>query len=334
VSVVRWTDPRTIAEAHAWLREAAGRDGRRITGAIAQPHVRPWSTVFRAPTDRGDVYLKLCGPSQANEPALTTLLAGTAGALVPDVIAVHPREPWMLLADGGEKLRDVLSGPAVLDAWAAILPRYAELQRAFLGRTDDVLATGTPDHRLERLVDDLRVVLDDDLVLGAATGTIGPNELDRLEALLPHLETRCAELASLGPGPTIQHDDLHDANVLSTGSRTVIFDWGDASLTHPFLSLGVVLRASAHRAGLDVYDPAILRLRAAYLEPWTSVLPGRALEHAADLGARLSTLTRALCWHRVVTLDEGALEGEPAMMGEYLTNVLAAFDPDGRMRWV
>ena len=329
MSIARWIDPRTVAEAHAWLRDAAEKAGRRVVGAIEQPHVRPWSTVFRAPTDRGDVYLKLCGPSQAHEPALTALLSGTAGALVPEVIAIHPREPWMLLADGGQKFRDVLSGPALLEAWGVLMPRYAELQRAFLGREDALLATGTPDHRLERVVDDFRVVVDDDRVFGVAGDRFGQTDRDRLRALLPDIEARCAELASAGIGPTIQHDDLHDANVLSDGARTVIFDWGDASVAHPFLSLGVVLEASAHRAGLDTHDAPIRRLRSAYLEPWTAALPGRSLEEAADVGARLSTLTRALSWHRVVTLDEGALEAEPAVMGEYLAKVLGAFGPEG-----
>jgi hypothetical protein len=334
VSVARWTDPHTIAAAHAWLRDAAERAGRRVSGAIDQPHVRPWSTVFRAPTDRGDVYLKLCGRSQAHEPALTALLARTAGALVPEVIALHPREPWLLLADGGEKIRDVLTGPALLEAWAQILPRYATLQRAFLGDDDELRACGTPDHRLERLVGNLRVAIDDDRVLGAAGEAFGPTERQRLRSLLPDIETGCAELASVGIGPTVQHDDLHDGNVLSNGERTVIFDWGDASLTHPFLSLGVILEAAAHRARLDKSDAAILRLRTAYLEPWTDVLPGRGLEDAADLGARLATLTRALSWYRVVTLDEGALEAEPGMIGAYFGNILGAFGPDGRTRWV
>lgn len=329
VSVARWTDPGTIAEAHAWLRDAAEQHGRRVVGPIEQPHVRPWSTVFRAPTDRGDVYLKLCGPSQAHEPALTTLLAGTAGALVPEVIATHPNEPWMLLADGGDKFRDALSGPALLDAWADILPRYAELQRAFLGREDALLASGTPDHRLQRVVDDFRVVVVDDRVFGVGGDPYGQPERDRLLALLPDIRARCAELASAGIGPSIQHDDLHDANVLTDGARTVIFDWGDASVTHPFLSLGVILDASASRAGLHRSDPPIQRLRSAYLEPWTAALAGRALEEAADIGARLSTLTRALSWHRVVTLDNGALEAEPAGIGEYLGKVLGAFGPQG-----
>ncbi len=316
--VNNWTDPATIAEAHTWLREAAATAGRRVTGPIGQPHIRPWSTVFRAPTDQGDVYLKLCGPSQEFEPALTALLVRTAPDVVPVVLAIHPDQPWMLLADGGAKLRDALGGQALLDAWAEVLPRYADLQRRLLGRDDELLSCGTPDRRLDHLPADLGHTLDDERIVSRATA-------ERLRELRPAIDAGARELASSGIGATTQHDDLHDANVLRKGARTVVFDWGDASLTHPFLSLGVLLRAAADRAGLARDDPAIVRLRSSYLEPWTALLPRPAIEEAATSAERLSTLTRALTWYRVVTCDDGALEGEPGVMAEYLALVIAAF---------
>ena len=326
MSVAAWTDPHTIARAHTWLREAAERAGRHVTGPIEQPHVRPWSTVFRATTDRGPVYLKLCGPSQAHEPALTVLLATAARDLVPDILGIHPREPWMLLADGGDKLRDALAPPDRLNVWAEVLQRYAALQRSLLGHEDAIRATGTPDHGLERLVADFRVVLDDEGVLARSASTFDDAARRRLLELLPAIEGQDRELAASGIGPTIQHDDLHDANLLIKAGRAVVFDWGDASLTHPFLSLGVALEASADRAGVATDHPSIVRLRDAYLEPWSASLPRSALNEAAAIGARLSTLTRALSWHRVVTLDEGAIDAEPEMVGRYLSQVRDAFD--------
>lgn len=325
MSVARWTDSGTIDSAQAFMREAALGAGWTISGPIEQPHVRPWATVFRAPTARGWVYLKLCGPSQDFEPALTALLSRAAPGLVPEVLAIHPHQPWLLLADGGARLRDVLAGRALVGAWVEVLPRYAELQLGLLGQADAIRACGTPDRRLERLGDDLRAVLDDDRVLGAAGEAFGPASRERVRALLPDIERRGSELASLGIGPTVQHDDLHDGNLLRKGTRTVIFDWGDACLTQPLLSLGVLLRSAAKRAGLGRADRSIVRLRSAYLEPFASRLSRPAIEEAADLGERLSTVTRALAWYRVVTLDEGALELEPAVMGRYLAMVVAAF---------
>jgi hypothetical protein len=57
-----------------------------------------------------------------------------------------------------------------------------------------------------------------------------------------------------------------------------------------------------------VTDPAIIRLRDAYLEPWSDLAPASALREAAELGRVLGAATRALCWYRVVTLVGGELD--------------------------
>lgn len=306
-----WTDPAFVAEAHEWMLQAIASVGRRIDSPIEQPHVMPWSTVFRAATDRGRVYLKACGPTQEHEPRLTDLLVRTVPELVPTVLAIHPQRPWMLLADGGEKLRDLFGGSALLDEWAKILPRYAELQIALLDHEDEILGTGTPDHRLELLAEQLEAVLDDRRVLGLASESLTETELERLRSLLPRIEERCLELNALGIGPSVQHDDLHDGNVLSDGRRTVVFDWGDACLTHPFLTLRVEIRVAAYRADLRADDPAILRLVDAYLEPWTRFASIERLRAAAESGRRLGTITRVLTWYAVVTrVDEAVETGE------------------------
>lgn len=277
---------------------------------ITQPHVQPWSTVFRAATPGGAYFLKICGPAQSHEPALTARLARDGGALVPAPLAIHPTEPWMLLADGGPKLREVAEGQSLLDVWERLLPRHAELQRRFLGHDDELLALGLPDRRLEHLTAQLDAVLDDDAVLTTGPDRLSAADRSRIRGLLPVIRERCAELASLGIGATAQHDDLHDGNVL-VGAREVVFDWGDACVTHPFLVLCVTLRAAAYRAGLEPDDPRILRLRDAYLEVWSDRAPAAALREAAELARVLGQITRTLCWHRVVTLVDKGLESEP-----------------------
>lgn len=306
-SVAQWTDPETISEARRWLREVVAAQGNRLTGEITQPHLRPWSTVFRAESDGGTVYLKLCGDSQAHEPALTTLLASAAGGLLPDVLAVHPERPWMVIADGGAKLRDACHGMALLDVWIDVLPRYAELQLAFIGREDELLAIGTPDRRLERLPGDLTAVIGDARIFAALDeDPLAPTHAE-LRAMLPVLGGLCDELAALGIRPTIEHDDLHDGNVLTRDGHAAVFDWGDAVVTHPFLSLWIVQRAAARRTGLEESDPAIVRLRDAYLEPWGAIVPDGGLRRAADIGARLGSVTRALSWHSVATKNDGVI---------------------------
>lgn len=307
MSAARWTNPQFVNRAHRWIRDVGARHGYELTGAIEQPHVRAWSTVFRAPTRRGWIFLKCCGPSQAHEPRLTELLVRVAGPLVPTLIARHPREDWMLLADGGKKARELFRGRELLREWARVLPQYAEIQLALLGRAHDLLATRTPDHRLERLPSLIRMILDDHTVTRRpGYDHVTADDERRIRATIPVIAARCDELAELGIGPTIQHDDLHDANVLRRGSRTVIFDWGDACVSHPFLSLTVALRFAAARVHTSESDPRILRLRDAYLEPFDNFASRARLRRGAAIGRRLGAITRALSWYRVVTLSGGA----------------------------
>ena len=78
----------------------------------------------------------------------------------------------------------------------------------------------------------------------------------------------------------------------------MFFDWGDASIGHPFTSLLVILRAAAARHGLAPGSAALDRLRDAYLEPWTAGRPAPELRRDARLAIRLGAISRALSWQR------------------------------------
>ena len=57
----------------------------------------------------------------------------------------------------------------------------------------------------------------------------------------PGFARRATELAAAGIPETIQHDDLHDAQVFVRDGRYLLLDWGDACVSHPFFSLAVTL---------------------------------------------------------------------------------------------
>ncbi|HEY8757958.1 MAG TPA: hypothetical protein VIN74_05630, partial [Candidatus Limnocylindria bacterium] len=115
--------------AETWLREIL-RDRRiALTGPIEVVHSRPWSTVLRAPAGDAALFLKICGATQVQEPRVIELVARESPDLVPGFVARHPSEPWVILRDGGTRLRRAVPGVAQLAVWRALLPRYAELQR-------------------------------------------------------------------------------------------------------------------------------------------------------------------------------------------------------------
>jgi hypothetical protein len=94
----------------------------------------------------------------------------------------------------------------------------------------------------------------------------------------------------------------------------VFFDWGDACVSHPFHTLVVTLRVIAYRLGLQAGADEIVRLRDAYLEPWT-VMPRDEVVAAAELARRTGTVQRALAWYL------GSREMPPAERAEYGASV-------------
>ena len=109
-----------------------------------------------------------------------------------------------------------------------------------------------------------------------------------------------AALAGSRVPATIQHDDLHDANVLLNGATYRVFDWGDASVSHPFGVFLVLRRALASSAGTDELGPELTRLQDTYLECFSDLAPRselvidlRRAEYVAGLG-RICSWRRAL----------------------------------------
>jgi hypothetical protein len=145
----------------------------------------------------------------------------------------------------------------------------------------------------------------------------------RLTAGRDDVARACLDLARGGVPATVQHDDLHDGNVFVTDGGYRFFDWGDATVSHPFLSLLVALRMAAGALGLPAGDPALGRLRDAYLEPWTTVGTARELRRQCDLALLVAPLARALTWRRILRGVHPDERGEwadsvPGWTAEYL----------------
>ncbi|HEV3478894.1 MAG TPA: phosphotransferase [Gaiellaceae bacterium] len=280
---MRWTEPEWLDEARAWIEAQVA-----VAGEIEQPHVRPWSTVLRVPTADGDLWFKAVTALHRFEPALTALLGRLLPDRVPELVALDEKRAWMLMRDGGTRLREL---PATVEHWEAALPRYAELQIAAAPQANELLDLGVPDFRLDKLP---RLV--EEMLAEQPLG-LSVEEHQAMLDRVPELAAMARELAAYGVAETVQHDDLHDGQVFVRDGRYVVFDWGDACVSHPFHTLTVTLRAAAWRLELEPGEREVLRMRDAYLEPF-----GRPAElaSAADIAYRTGTLARAYAWHRYV----------------------------------
>jgi Phosphotransferase enzyme family len=267
--------------------------------------VRWWSTVLRVPTTEGPLWFKTNATPHAFEAGLLAVLERVIPGHVPELVALDAGRGWLLMRDGGERLREHVHSSRDLHHWAALLPEYAELQLALAPLVDDLLTAGVPDERLARLPIHLAALLDDrDACLIERDNGLTANEWDRLHALLPEFSERCARLAAFAVPETIQHDDLHDGNVFVRDGRYLFFDWGDSCVSHPFHTLVVTMRALVHRLALAPGGPDVLQLRDAYLEPFAQYGSRAELVEAAEVAHFTGTAARALSWYRFLAARE------------------------------
>ena len=294
-----WVQADWLAEATTWIQDRLDERGLELTEEIEQPHVRWWSTVLRVPTAEGPLWFKANAAPHAFEAGLLAILECVIPGHVPELLALDAGRGWLLMRDGGERLRELVHSSADLHHWEALLPEYAELQLALAPHVDDLLAVGVPDERLAGLPAHIEALLDDpDACLVGRDNGLTADEYDRLRAFLSEFAERCERLAAFGVPETIQHDDLHDGNVFVRDGRYLFFDWGDSCVSHPFHTLVVTMRALAHRLELPPGGPDVLHLRGAYLEPFAQYGSRAELVEAAELAHFTGTAARALSWYR------------------------------------
>jgi hypothetical protein len=283
----QWEDPAWLATAHGWIADRLRELGLTRTGEIEQPHVRVWSTVLRVPTEAGDVWFKANVEELAFEAGLVALLAERRPDVVPPPLAWDDATGWMLMADAGSMLRTVEPEEAWLAGWHDVLPRYAALQLAMTDDVTTLLALGVPDLRLATLPERYQQVLDE----------VGAEQ--RFRDALPQVVDLCDQVASFGIGETVQHDDLHDAQVFGRDGRFQVLDWGDACVSHPFFTLSVTLEGLISWGLHDVEDSVDIRpLRDLYLRPFAETYDGD-LAAAVEPALRLGWVCRAVNGHVV-----------------------------------
>ena len=101
-----WVQPEWLAGATSWIRSRLDDQGISLTGEIEQPHVRWWSTVLRVPTSEGDLWFKANAPPHAFEAELIAILERLRPGRVPELVALDAGRGWMLMRDGGTRLRE------------------------------------------------------------------------------------------------------------------------------------------------------------------------------------------------------------------------------------
>lgn len=326
---LRWHDPVWQKDAHEWIRSQAERNSIQLTGEIEQPHVYHWSTVMRVPSSEGMVYFKATAGETIHEIALTEKLAKWFPDCTPELLAADTERGWMLMRDGGGQLRASIRPVKDVRPWKPVIRKYAELQIGLAEHSDEILALGIPDHRLAALPALYSHLLTDgeSLRVGREKG-LTSEEFQLLESLKPRFEQICADLDSYGIPESVNHGDFHDGNVLVRDGRITFFDWGDADVTHPFVSLRTWLVSMEIALELDDYvlTPEMADLLDRYLEPFEKFASKEDLRKAYSLSKPVASIVKALAWQASIQRMEASVREEyvyivPTVLQEFLYHV-------------
>ena len=325
-SQLLWQDFDWRKEVREWVHAQAQHNSILITGEIEQPHIYAWSTVLHVPTDQGKLFFKATAHETLYEAALTQSLARWFPDCMPEFVAVDAGRGWMLMRDGGERLRASIRPAKKIAPWKPVIAQYAKLQIALAEHVTELLSLRLPDHRLsvlpalftQLLADEESLMIDQDKGLTSA-------EWQQVKEKTSRFGQICAELAAYGIPESLNHGDFHDGNVLMKDGRITFFDWGDADVTHPFVSLRTFFVSIELSLDLEEYSltPEMAELLDTYLEPFQRFASKDDLRSAYRLSQPVASIVKALSWHQGITRMEGSLREKyawivPELMREFL----------------
>jgi hypothetical protein len=325
-SQLLWQDPNWQKQAMDWIHSEAKRHSIRITGEIEQPHAYAWSTVLHVPTDQGKLFFKATAQETIYEAALTQSLARWFPDCMPEFVVVDTTRGWMLMRDGGEQLRASIRPTKDVAPWKPVIARYAKVQIGLAEHITEMLSLRLPDHRLSVLPTLFTQLLADEesLMIDQEKG-LTSTEWQQLKDKTSRFEQICSDLAAFGIPESLNHGDFHDGNVLLKDGHITFFDWGDADVTHPFVSLRTFFVSIENSLNLDDYafTPAMAELLDLYLEPFQQFASQAELQTAYQVSKPVASLVKALAWHQGITRMEPKLRKEyawivPEVLREFL----------------
>jgi len=264
-----------------------------------------WSEVVRVPARPADLYLKALPRPFAHEAALLTRLAGQYPDRIPTLVGSEPERRWLVMRDMGGRS---LGSDVPIERWVEAAHRYGQLQVEAAARSNQWLALGCPDLRLERLGEEIEALLAHlPERLRGLSNALSAEELAGLRALVPAWLRAVEALSRCGIPMSLEHGDLNIYNIRVTHDGPVFFDWSHACLTHPFFGLGDLIEDDDWFPEQSDFRE---RVRDAYLEAWTGVQPPEELRTAYRLSQPVRGLYLALHQNRVTAAFQEMLGGQ------------------------
>ena len=295
------------ATACEWIGSQLASLGFTIQCPIVQQRAWGLSSTMKVGTENGDVYFKATPPFMAHEGLAMQAVADRCPELLPSPIAIEPERGWLLLQDYGSEM---LHECPDITRWEEALCLFSQAQVDQVERVHQWLSLNIPDRRLGRMVEmiDPLIASCSQMLTGGANG-LSDAELGDLRSLSMPLKLVCARLADFGVPHTLVHGDL-GGNILIRDGGYTFFDWTDVCISHPFFEMATISAAYFDESVLRDNPDADNRLRNAYLEPWTALMPMERLADTFEASRPLGALHQAMTYMWILTNISAAARPE------------------------
>lgn len=294
-----WGVPGWWDEAVHWIDEELGRLDITRTGSPVQLRAWSLSAIIRIPTSVGQVFFKAVPAFMSHEGAAMAALSEAHPSMVPPPLAADGPRGWLLMPDfRGNFLGKV---PDV-GRWEEAVNIHARMQLEQSGRARSWLDLGCPDRSLGRMVDlvDPLITVSAGMLAGRPDGLSG-EEIEALLGLSMRLKFMCAQLADFNIPHSLVHGDLGGNILVKDDGGFVFFDWTDACISHPFFDMATLANTFFDDNAFQGDEAVGLRLRDAYLKPWSQHQPMERLIQAYEAARPLGALHQAMTYMWILT---------------------------------
>ena len=328
-----WERSGWFTDAKLWMQARLHEVGYELKGPVDQlKGAWGWSSILKAETDKGIVYLKADYDRPPKEVTVILKLAKRWPRNVPHVIASDVEGNWMLMSDFAGTGLETLGADYFLNA----VSLFAEIQRATAPDVHDWSLLGCPDMTPDNLLRLTRCLIADTAILSSGCGGLRREELTELEHRTPQIEQMLARLASSALPNTISNEDFRAGNIAACGGEYVFYDWGNTVITHPMFGINYFLNRMTRPASEDgsrwrngLEDETRRALMSAFLAQWTGYASWDQLSSEFWLCRRLYPLYEALkcyCDLPFVGTSSPWGAGSLAHIPQALRKLIAALD--------
>ncbi|MBY7144816.1 aminoglycoside phosphotransferase family protein [Virgibacillus sp. NKC19-3] len=222
--------------------------------------IRSWerAALWKIKTNQANYYLKAVPDVFSHEPSIHNYLAEHYPSYVPEVIALDLENNWYIM---GELQGDLLGNSTNRSHWEDALYRMGNIQKEAHIHKDKLRKLGCP---VRPIIEILNNHLEESLSELVSSNNISLEKHIALKMSIPSMLSLAKGLRESKLPISLDHGDLFGGNIMVHHGEPIIYDWSDSSLTHPFLSV-IVLLEEVNEYFSEQISQQLLDV---YLEEW------------------------------------------------------------------